>query len=131
MLRSEKRILTTHAGSLPRPADLLTAIEAREKGSAVDEKANAARVTAAVAEIVRKQVALGIDIVDDGEMGKPSFVSYVNERFGGCEPDPVPRGNPWAKSREARMGASGLKRVRFKIRINPHRINEGTVIYFM
>jgi 5-methyltetrahydropteroyltriglutamate--homocysteine methyltransferase len=102
MLRSEKRILTTHAGSLPRPAGLLAAIEAREKGGAVDEKANAAQVTAAVAEIVRKQVALGIDVVDDGEMGKPSFVSYVNERFGGCEPDPVPRGNPWAQSREAR-----------------------------
>ena len=102
MLRSEKRILTTHAGSLPRPPELLAAYEAWEQGSAGDAKATAAKVTAAVADIVRKQIALGIDIVDDGEMGKPSFVSYVNDRFGGCETDPVPRGNPWAQSREAR-----------------------------
>ena len=58
---------------------------------------------AAVAEIVRKQVELGIDIIDDGEFGKPSFVSYVNERLGGFEVDTdSPRQSPWAASREAR-----------------------------
>ena len=46
----------------------------------------AARVRSAVAEIVRKQVDLGIDVVDDGELGKPSFVTYVRDRLGGLEP---------------------------------------------
>jgi 5-methyltetrahydropteroyltriglutamate--homocysteine methyltransferase len=101
MKRSTDRILTTHAGSLPRPADLLEAVQAREEGKPVDEKAHAARLPAAVAEIVNKQVELGIDIVDDGEFGKASFVSYVNERLGGFEPDTRARQNSWAASREA------------------------------
>ena len=97
MLRSTERILTTHVGSLPRPADLLDAVQAKEQGRPVDEKAHAARLAAAVAEIVRKQVELGIDIIDDGEFGKPSFVTYVNERLGGFEVDKAgPGDSPWA-----------------------------------
>src|SRR5919204_3591485 len=103
MKRSIDRILTTHVGSLPRPADLLDVVQAREEGKPVDAKAHAARLCAAVAEIVRKQIDLGIDIIDDGEFGKPSFVSYVNERLGGFEVDKdLPRPSPWAGSREAR-----------------------------
>jgi 5-methyltetrahydropteroyltriglutamate--homocysteine methyltransferase len=103
MKRSTDRILTTHVGSLPRPADLLDVVQAKEQGKAVDEKAHAARLRAAVAEVVRKQIDLGIDIIDDGEFGKPSFVSYVNERLGGFEVDKdMPRPSPWAGSREAR-----------------------------
>ena len=103
MQRSSERILTTHVGSLPRPADLLEAVNAREQGEPVDEAAHSARLRGAVSEIVRKQVELGIDVIDDGEFGKPSFVSYVNERLGGFEPDTkVRRGSPWADSREAR-----------------------------
>jgi 5-methyltetrahydropteroyltriglutamate--homocysteine methyltransferase len=103
MKRSTDRILTTHVGSLPRPPDLLAAVAAKEEGKPVDEKAHAARVRGAVADIVRKQVELGIDVIDDGEFGKPSFVSYVNERLGGFEIDTeVPRGSPWGSSREAR-----------------------------
>ncbi len=103
MKRSTDRILTTHVGSLPRPPDLLDVVQAREEGKAVDAKAHAARLRAAVAEIVRKQIDLGIDIIDDGEFGKPSFVSYVNERLGGFEVDKdMPRQSPWAGSREAR-----------------------------
>jgi 5-methyltetrahydropteroyltriglutamate--homocysteine methyltransferase len=103
MKRSADRILTTHVGSLPRPADLLDMVQARGEGKAVDEKAHAARLRAAVAEIVRKQIDLGIDIIDDGEFGKASFVSYVNERLGGFEIDKeMPRQSPWAGSREAR-----------------------------
>src|SRR5205823_11504251 len=103
MKRSTERILTTPVGSLPRPADLLDVVQAREQGKRVDEKAHAARLRAAVADIVRKQIELGIDVIDDGEFGKPSFVSYVNERLGGFEPDiEVPRQSPWAASREAR-----------------------------
>ena len=86
MKRSTDRILTTHVGSLPRPHDLLDAVEAREQGKPVDDKAHAGRLRGAVGEIVRKQIELGIDIIDDGEFGKPSFVSYVNERLAGFSP---------------------------------------------
>jgi 5-methyltetrahydropteroyltriglutamate--homocysteine methyltransferase len=103
MKRSSDRILTTHVGSLPRPADLLAVVQAKEQGKPVDDKAHAARLRAAVADIVHKQVELGIDIIDDGEFGKPSFVSYVNERLGGFEVDTeVPRASPWSGSREAK-----------------------------
>jgi 5-methyltetrahydropteroyltriglutamate--homocysteine methyltransferase len=101
--RSSDRILTTHVGSLPRPPDLLDVVQAKEQGKPVDEKAHAARLRAAVGEIVRKQIELGIDVIDDGEFGKPSFVSYVNDRLGGFEVDTqVPRGSPWSSSREAK-----------------------------
>src|SRR5262245_20984744 len=99
MNRSTDRSLTTHAGSLPRPAELLAAIGGREEGKPVDEQANEARVRDAVKEIVRKQIELGIDVIDDGEYSKPSFVTYVNERLGGFEVDKEakPR-SPWAGS---------------------------------
>ena len=102
MQHSTSRILTTHAGSLPRPADLLDTLLAREQGKTIDEAAYGARLPGAVKEIVEKQVELGIDIVDDGEYSKPSFVTYVNERLGGFEPDAdTPNRSPWAGSREA------------------------------
>jgi 5-methyltetrahydropteroyltriglutamate--homocysteine methyltransferase len=102
MNRSTDRILTTHAGSLPRPPELLNSIAAREQGQPVDEAANAARVREAVKQVVRKQIELGIDIIDDGEYSKASFVTYVNDRLGGFEIDKEaqPR-SPWAGSREA------------------------------
>ena len=100
MKRSSDRILTTHAGSLPRPPDLLALVE-RDGPKAFDSAATAAQLRTAVADIVRHQADLGIDVVDDGEYGKPSFVSYINERLGGYEVDTVggPR-NQWASSRE-------------------------------
>jgi len=100
MKHSTDRILTTHAGSLPRPADLLALVE-RDGGKALDEPGTATQLRSAVADIVQKQVELGIDVVDDGEYGKPSFVSYINERLGGYELDTAagPR-NQWATSRE-------------------------------
>jgi 5-methyltetrahydropteroyltriglutamate--homocysteine methyltransferase len=103
MKRSTDRILTTHVGSLPRPADLLDVVQAQEQGKGFDEKAYPARLRGAVADVVKKQVELGIDVIDDGEYGKPSFVSYVNERLGGFEVDKdLPRQSPWAGSREDR-----------------------------
>src|SRR5579872_2549221 len=100
MKHSTDRILTTHAGSLPRPADLLALVE-RDGGKALDEPGTATQLRGAVADIVQKQVELGIDVVDDGEYGKPSFVSYINERLGGYEvnANPGPR-NQWSTSRE-------------------------------
>ena len=62
-------------------------MDAREKGGGPDPKAYEQRLRAAVAEIVNKQVELGIDIVDDGEYSKPSFVTYINQRLGGFETD--------------------------------------------
>ena len=102
MKRSADRILTTHVGSLPRPADLLEMMDAREKGSGSDPKAYEQRLRAAVAEVVNKQVELGIDIIDDGEYSKPSFVTYINQRLGGFETDPSGGiTNQWSRSREA------------------------------
>jgi 5-methyltetrahydropteroyltriglutamate--homocysteine methyltransferase len=102
MQHSTKRILTTHAGSLPRPPDLLGMLAAKEQGQPVDEAKRAARLPGAVKEIVQKQIELGIDIIDDGEYSKPSFVTYVNERLGGFEIDTEHRHRgPWEGSREA------------------------------
>jgi 5-methyltetrahydropteroyltriglutamate--homocysteine methyltransferase len=85
MDRPTDRILTTHAGSLPRPADILEAMRARESGDAVDEGEFERRVKAAVAENVADQLGAGIDIVNDGECAKPSFNTYVVERLSGFE----------------------------------------------
>ena len=102
MKHSTDRILTTHAGSLPRPPDLLELVQAGD-ASALGRGDNAARLSNAVREIVQRQANLGIDVIDDGEYGKPSFVSYINERLGGYEVDTRsgPR-NQWATSREGR-----------------------------
>jgi len=101
MKRSTDRILTTHAGSLPRPRDLLDMVRTRARGERVDEEAYQARLRLAVGEIVRRQADLGIDVVDDGEFGKPSFVTYVRERLGGLTRQEGERQNPWIRSREA------------------------------
>jgi 5-methyltetrahydropteroyltriglutamate--homocysteine methyltransferase len=103
MNRSIERVLTTHVGSLPRPSDLLDEIETEQQDRPTDKDTRAARLRSAVKEVVCTQVEIGIDIIDDGEFGKPSFVSYVNERLGGFEIDrDSPRQNPWTQSREAR-----------------------------
>ncbi len=80
------RILTTHVGSLPRPHALLDAMKAGLEGR--PPSGYERRVREAVAECVRKQVGLGIDIVSDGEQSKPGFFTYVRERLAGFEPDP-------------------------------------------
>jgi 5-methyltetrahydropteroyltriglutamate--homocysteine methyltransferase len=85
MKRSTDRILTTHTGSLPRPSDLLPLIAAAESGNAADAKRSQARVQSAVAEVVRKQVDAGVDIVNDGEASKPSYSTYVKDRLTGFE----------------------------------------------
>src|SRR6516225_9978796 len=85
MKRSTDRILTTHTGSLPRPDDLLAMVQHKESGEAVDPALLAARIKSAVAEIVRKQIDTGVDIVNDGEMGKASYSTYVKDRLSGFE----------------------------------------------
>jgi 5-methyltetrahydropteroyltriglutamate--homocysteine methyltransferase len=77
------RILTTHVGSLPRSQAVTDVIFARERGEASDAPAAAEVISDAVAEVVRRQVAVGIDVVSDGEMGKISYATYIAERFSG------------------------------------------------
>jgi 5-methyltetrahydropteroyltriglutamate--homocysteine methyltransferase len=83
MIRSTDRFLTTHTGSLPRPDDLIRLMYAKEEGVPVERAALDARVRTAVAEVVKKQVEAGIDLVNDGEMSKPSYATYVKDRLAG------------------------------------------------
>jgi 5-methyltetrahydropteroyltriglutamate--homocysteine methyltransferase len=82
---SADRILTTHAGSLPRPDDLVDMIWAQQEGRDVDQAELDAAIDSAVAEVVAKQRDAGIDLVSDGEMSKTGFSTYVNERFSGFD----------------------------------------------
>src|SRR5947207_12808987 len=83
MKHSTERFLTTHTGSLPRPDDLVRMMYAREEGVPVDPEALAARVASAVEEVVRKQTDAGVDVVNDGEMSKPSYATYIKDRLSG------------------------------------------------
>jgi 5-methyltetrahydropteroyltriglutamate--homocysteine methyltransferase len=98
MKRSTDRILTTHCGSLPRPRKLLDLMKAKVNSEPYDANAFAEEVQNAVAEIVRKQAESGIDIVTDGEQGKPGFFAYVRERLTGFEAKGPERGarKEWA-----------------------------------
>lgn len=90
MKRSTDRILTTHTGSLPRPADLVQMLYAHEKGEAGDQTAFLTRVRAATAEVVQQQIEAGIDIVNDGEVGKIGYATYVKDRLTGFDGEASP-----------------------------------------
>jgi 5-methyltetrahydropteroyltriglutamate--homocysteine methyltransferase len=94
VLRSNDRILSTHQGTLPRPDDLRAMVTAKGNGEAVDAAALAARTKAAVAEVVQRQAAIGLDSINDGEMSKTSFSDYVRERFSGLTPTDRPYVSP-------------------------------------
>jgi len=87
MQRSTDRIYTTHVGSLARPMGLLDLMKAAATGQAV-ELGLAEAQRGAVAEVVGRQRAAGIDVISDGEQGKPGFFSYVLQRLSGYEPRP-------------------------------------------
>ena len=78
---STDRILTTHAGALPQPDDLKQMHTAKMAGQPIDEAAFALRVRQAVADVVKKQLACGLDIINDGEVGKSNFSRYARERL--------------------------------------------------
>ena len=82
---SRQRILTTHTGSLPRPADLVALLNAKELGEAYDRAAFSARVRRAVAEIVQRQAATGLDVIGDGEHSKVNWMAYARGRLAGLE----------------------------------------------
>ena len=83
MKRSTERILVTHAGSLARPKDVMEMLLARNDGKPYDRKALPKRLRSAVAEAAQKQIECGVDIVNDGELGKSNFSRYARERLSG------------------------------------------------
>jgi 5-methyltetrahydropteroyltriglutamate--homocysteine methyltransferase len=88
-MRSVDRILTTHVGSLPRSQAVTDVVFGRENGVPLDDPDGSRTIADAVADVVRKQVAAGVDLVSDGEMSKISYATYVADRltgFGGDTP---------------------------------------------
>lgn len=83
MRTSTDRIITSHAGSLPRPANIIAALQAKDAGDDYDAGKLADDVCASVVDVVRRQAALGIDVVDDGEHSKSSFTAYLRTRLSG------------------------------------------------
>jgi 5-methyltetrahydropteroyltriglutamate--homocysteine methyltransferase len=105
MKRSTDRILTTHVGSLIRPPALREFLAAKEAGKPFDEAAYAKCLKECVAEVVRKQAEIGVDVVSDGEFGKAiSWAQYALFRLGGFERRPFAGGNPFTR---------GVDRTRF------------------
>jgi 5-methyltetrahydropteroyltriglutamate--homocysteine methyltransferase len=82
-MATSNRFLTTHIGSLPRPQDLMLSMFAREDGVALDPVALEEKITRAVEHVTARQLEAGIDIVNDGEMSKPSYATYIKDRLNG------------------------------------------------
>ncbi len=99
MKRSDDRILTTHVGSLIRPPALQDFLRAKQAGKPYDEAAYQRCLEDSVADVVREQAKVGIDIVSDGEFGKSiSWSQYVLERLSGFERRPIkPDANPFKR----------------------------------
>lgn len=85
MLRSTERILTTHTGSLPREGEIAELLIARERGEPIDDSQMEAVSQRAVVDCVDRQLATGLDIVNDGEQAKPSYATYIIDRLSGFE----------------------------------------------
>ncbi len=87
MFASTDRILTTHVGSLPRSQAVTDVLFGREYGTVPDETAATRTISDAVTDVVRRQVAAGIDVVSDGEMSKISYATYIRDRLTGFSGD--------------------------------------------
>ncbi len=83
MKTSQDRILTTHVGSLPRPPELRQLLVRKDQGEPYDKDALDRLARQAVLDIVRRQAAVGVDIVNDGEMSKPGYSTYIADRLSG------------------------------------------------
>jgi 5-methyltetrahydropteroyltriglutamate--homocysteine methyltransferase len=90
MKRSTERILTTHAGSLPRPPEILQLVEGRDQREVLGQAGASELIDQAVASTVRRQVDIGIDVPGDGEMGRVGFSAYATERLTGFDGAPRP-----------------------------------------
>ena len=96
MKRSVDRILTTHVGSLIRTPAIIEGMKARVLNRPYDQAKFLDDVRSGVADVVRRQAEVGIDIPSDGEYGRPGFEAYISERLGGLEPrEPRPDEDPW------------------------------------
>src|SRR5215831_3201440 len=104
MKNSTDQILTTHVGRLERPENITRAMEADAKGRPSDAKF-VEQLRHAVGDVVRRQAAIGINIVTDGEFGKLSWIAYQHSRLGGYEKKPVPA--------EGRFSPRGRDRTEF------------------
>jgi 5-methyltetrahydropteroyltriglutamate--homocysteine methyltransferase len=93
MIHSTDRILVTHQGTLPRPSDLRQMVLDRAAGRPVDKEKIASRVAEATREVVKRQLDIGIDSINDGELNKSSFSNYVRERLGGITVVPAKEGD--------------------------------------
>src|ERR1700686_1993003 len=85
MQLSTEHVLTTHAGSLPRPDDVARMLYDLLDEKPVDQAALDARVRTAIAEVVGRQQKIGTDVISDGELGKVGFSNYVLQRMSGFE----------------------------------------------
>ena len=101
MLHSTERILVTHTGSLPRPRQLIDMMLAENEGRPVDPADYEEKLLRAVHDIVRRQMDLGVDVVDDGELSKRGFAVYAHQRLDGLTPTGRVRVSPWDNSRES------------------------------
>jgi 5-methyltetrahydropteroyltriglutamate--homocysteine methyltransferase len=90
MKTSTARFLTTHTGSLPRPDDLVALMFAKEDGQPVDAGLLEERIRSATEQVVARQIQAGIDVVSDGEVGKPSYATYIKDRLDGFGGESVP-----------------------------------------
>jgi 5-methyltetrahydropteroyltriglutamate--homocysteine methyltransferase len=94
MKLSTDRILTTHVGSLPRPQDVVDFLFAQDRGEPIDPAAFDEVMARGVSDAVSHQAKAGLDILDDGEMSKISYGTYIRHRLSGFEPGDVPRATP-------------------------------------
>ena len=94
MKTSTDRILTTHVGSLPRPQAVVDVLFAQDRGERYDQATFDEVIAAGIEQAVRNQVDAGIDIVDDGEMSKISYGTYIRHRLSGFVTGDVPRQTP-------------------------------------
>jgi 5-methyltetrahydropteroyltriglutamate--homocysteine methyltransferase len=125
MKTSSDHILTSHVGSLPRPDDLIAANRAREAGETTDERVFQEKLRDAVAEVVRRQRELGIDVPGDGEFGKSmgdrvnygAWLSYCSHRLGGLDlRGPDMRDMPPRRSRPGEVVLTGFSDRRDRVR---------------
>ena len=100
MKHSTERILTTHTGSLPRPTEVQELLYTQEGGEPFDQALFEEKVRSAVQATVRQQAAVGIDIINDGEMSKISYATYVKHRLTGFSRVDAPRQRVWADLEE-------------------------------
>jgi len=89
MKRSTDRILTTHVGSLPRPEDLRVMLDAKRRDEPYDHRAFESRLGSAVQQTVNEQIEAGLNVINDGEMPKPSWSGYIRDRLAGYEMKPL------------------------------------------